>query len=166
MICVKWSISSVLARSQRHFVFGSPLLRSQPCDKPPWAKSFEGSQRQRFWPPTRTPWRAYCWCSCGAFRTAAAPPPTRSEIGSNNTTHHENRCSLTHDLEHALNHVDRSELRRVAPGLATWCDTRFADPSSVMFGNVKIMSLRGVQEGDRLGRLLFVSGHRWFLLPR
>ena len=77
-----------------------------------------------------------------------------------------NGCLLTDDLEHACNHVDRSELRRVAPGLATWYDTRSADPSSVMFGTVKILRLRGVQEEDRLGRLLFVSEHLWFLLPR
>ena len=75
-----WPDPSATSSSDRHCFTRSPTT----------SRRGRHPSKARFCPLKRTPWRANCWCSCKAFRTAAALSSTRSEIGSNNTTHHEN----------------------------------------------------------------------------
>ena len=73
---------------------------------------------------------------------------------------HRNRAEadkvlVTLDLENAFNSVDRSAVmaavRRVAPGLSPWVDFCYKRSSNLMLGHKKLVSARGVQQGDPLG---------------
>ena len=64
---------------------------------------------------------------------------------------------LTMDMETTFNQIDRScflrEIRRVAPGLARYCDLCYSKDSFVLFGPEKSPSQSEVQQGDPLGSL-------------
>ena len=74
------------------------------------------------------------------------------------------------DLESAPNFVDRccfllGIITQVASSLTVWCDTCYAEPIFVFFWHgEKSARARGVQQGDRLGLLLFalaLHGAHW-----
>ena len=63
------------------------------------------------------------------------------------------------DLKNAFNCVDRSAfreaIRRVAPRLAPWVDVQYGEPTPLFFGDTRLSSERGIQQGDPLGPALF-----------
>ena len=63
------------------------------------------------------------------------------------------------DFENAFNTVDRAkalaELRAQFPGLARWAHWCYGSHSNLFFGDFKLDSATGVQQGDPLGPLLF-----------
>ena len=63
------------------------------------------------------------------------------------------------DFENAFNCVDRKcfleQCRQHFPGLAPWAEWCYDSPSHLFFGDHRIASESGVQQGDPLGPLLF-----------
>lgn len=72
---------------------------------------------------------------------------------------HKNKVLVTMDLSNAFNCIDRSavldSIRRVTPELAPWVDFCYAHDSNLLLGSEKLVSARGVQQGDPLGPALF-----------
>ena len=62
------------------------------------------------------------------------------------------------DFKNAFNCVDRSAfreaIRRVAPRLAPWVDFQYGEPTPLYFGNTRLSSERGIQQGGPLGPAL------------
>ena len=56
------------------------------------------------------------------------------------------------DLKNAFSCVDRSAfreaIRRLAPRLAPWVDFQYGEPTPLYFGNTRLSSERGIQQGD------------------
>jgi hypothetical protein len=70
-----------------------------------------------------------------------------------------NKVLVKVDISNAFNSIDRyavlSNIRRVVPYLAPWCDFCYTGSSKLLLGSSVLSSARGVQQGDPLGPALF-----------
>ena len=80
-------------------------------------------------------------------------------IYHDNSISDEEKWVLQVDFENAFNLINRSqmleEIRRHCPKAAKWAETCYAAPSHLFFGNKRISSSSGAQQGDPLATLFF-----------
>ena len=72
------------------------------------------------------------------------------------------------DLKNAFNCVDRSAfrsaIRRIAPRLAPWVDYQYGEASPLFFGDTRLQSERGIQQGDPLGPALSAASEHAIIM--
>ena len=75
---------------------------------------------------------------------------------------HNDRAIAVTDLTNAFNCIDRSafraQARRVILSAVPWVDDCYDETSWLVFGNHKLKSIRGIQQGDPSGPTLFAIG--------
>ena len=80
-------------------------------------------------------------------------------IFHDNTIKDEDKWVLQIDFENAFNLISRSkileEIRKHCPKAAKWAETCYASPSHLFFGNKRLSSSSGAQQGDPLASLFF-----------
>ena len=82
-----------------------------------------------------------------------------SAIFHDNSIPDEDKWALQIDFQNAFNHISRAqmmeEIRQHCPKAAKWADTCYASPSHLFFGDKRLTSASGAQQGDPLASLFF-----------
>ncbi|XP_026428410.1 uncharacterized protein LOC113324308 [Papaver somniferum] len=73
--------------------------------------------------------------------------------------HYNSKTMLLVDFTNAFNLVDRytmiREVRTMCPSISNWVEFCYSKPARLYYNDVVLSSAKGVQQGDRLGPLLF-----------